>query len=165
MSSPARPVAKCVVRWIYEQASWVLRQLKNLLLSLITTIDAYILILRAQAAQWDLLAQGEQFIWDQVKGVLDETKNQLSAIPDGPVGDVCPEFVIYFTDPILGLLEVFTRSLNYLHEDVNASLSYMDELDRLILYWENTKLDLVAAVDIIDAALLEALEREAESIP
>lgn len=165
MVSPARPVAKCVVRWIYEQASWVLKQLKNLLLSLITAIDAYILILRAQAAQWDLLAKGEQFLWDQVKGFLDEIKSQLTALPKGPAGDICPEFVIYFTDPLLGLLESSLRSLNFIHEDVNASLSYMDELDRLILYWENTKLDLVAAIDIIDAALLEALEREAEAVP
>lgn len=165
MPTPVRPIAKCVVRWIYEQASWVLKKLKELLLDLITIIDAYIAILRAWAAQWDLIAKGEQWVWDNVKGFLDDLMSQLNSMPTGPLGDACPEFVAYFTDPILGLLEASTRSLNYIHEDVNSILSYMDNLDQLISYWDNTKLDMVAAIDIIDAALYEALMNEAESVP
>jgi len=159
------PVATCVVRWIYDQASWVLQQLKALLLSMITIIDAYIAILRAWAAQWDLLAKGEQWLWDQVKGVLDEMKSQLDSLPDAPGAELCPEFVNYFTDPIVGLLEIATASLEYLHENLNSTLSYMDNLDQLIAKWENTKADMIAAIDIIDAALYEALMNAAEAVP
>ena len=165
MSTPLRPIAVCVARWLYEQASWVLKQLKKLLLWLIDLIDAQIAALRAWAAQYDFLAKGEQWLWDQIKWFLDELMNQLNSAPKGPLGDLCPEFVGYITDPLLGLLEAFTRSLTYVHEDVNSLLSYMDELDRLIAYWDNTKQDLVATVDILDAALYEALMNEAENVP
>lgn len=165
MATPLRPIAKCVVRWIYEQASHVLKQLKKLLLDMIAVIDSYIAILRAWALQWDLLAKGEQWLWDNVKGFLESLMNQLNSIPTGPVGDLCPEFAAYFTDPILGLLQAFTMSLNYIHEDVNSLLSFMDELDRMISYWDNTKLDMVAAIDVIDSALYEILMTEAENVP
>jgi len=159
------PVATCVVRWIYEQASWVLQKLKELLLLMITYIDMIIAILRAWLAQWDLLAKLEQFLWEQVEWFLEELMSLLDSLPLGPAGDICPEFVAYFTDPIVGLLESFTGSLKYLHGDLNSMLSYMDDIDRYLMYWENTKLDMVAAIDIIDAALYEALMNAAEDVP
>ena len=165
MATPARPLAKCVVRWIYEQASWVLQQLKKQLLRLIDLIDAQILALRAWAAQYDILAQIEQAAWNAVEGFINDLMSELSAMPTGPMGELCPEFVAYFTDPLLGLLETFMRSTKFMHEDINSVLSYMDELDLAISYWDAVKQDLVAAIDIIDAALYEALMAEAEAVP
>jgi hypothetical protein len=165
MATPLRPIAKCLLRWIYEQASEVLQQLKKMLLWLINQIDLQIIALRAWAAQYDYIAQGEQWLWDQVSWFLDELMNQIKSAPKGPAADACPEFAAYVTDPLLGLLEAFTRSLNFVHEDLNSLVSFMDELDRLIGYWDNTKQDLVATVDIIDAALYEVLMNEAENMP
>lgn len=165
MSTFARPIAKCIVRWIYEQASWVLEQLKNFLLYIISIIDAYIAILRAWLIQWDILAQLEQAAWELIESFLNEILSQLRAFPEGPAGDICPEFAAWFTDPIVGLIESFLRSLTFAHEDLNSTLSYIDEIDQLIAYWENTKLDLLVAIDVIDAALYEALMNEAENVP
>jgi hypothetical protein len=158
-------IAICVVRWIYEQASAILDALKALLLSVVAMIDAYIAVLRAWLLQWDLLAKGEQWLWDQVKGFLEELISMLDALPAGPGAEVCPEFVAYFSDPLAGLLESYLGQLEYLHENVNSDLSFIDELDQAIVYWENTRDDLIAVIDIIDAALYEALMNAAEEVP
>ncbi len=165
MATPIQPIAKCIIKWIYEQISWVLKQLKEFLLWLIGKIDAQIAILRAWLIQWDLIAKAEEFLWNQYERIIDAFINQLSALPEGPGAEVCPEFVEYFTDPVLGLLESLMSSLTPARERFNADISFVDEIDVAISYWTNTKNDLLVAVDVIDDATYQALAREAEAVP
>jgi hypothetical protein len=44
-------------------------------------------------------------------------------------------------------------------------VSYMDDIDRLIAYWNQTKLNLVYALDVIDDALYRAYMAEADAVP
>jgi len=165
MGSPARPLAKCVARWIYEQASKILETLKALLLSIIAAIDAQIAALRAWLAQWDVLAKAEEFLWEQFQKVIEAIREQLMSAPEGPLAEFCPEFYEYFLDPARSLFESAVSSLAITRESFHNMVSYMDEVDQLISYWEDTKIQLVASVQILDDAIYQALMREAEQVP
>lgn len=165
MSSPARPLAKCIVRWIYSQLAPILQMLKNFLLGIISYIDAQIAILRAWLAQWDVLAQAEEFLWNQFQAVLDTIRNQMTSIPGGPLAEFCPEFYSYFLDPALALFDAAVAGLTLFRERFHNMISYMDEIDRLIAYWEQTKIDLMAAVEILDDAIFIALQNAASAVP
>jgi len=165
MASPAQPLARCVARWIYEQASKVLEMLKAYLLSIITAIDIQIAALRAWLAQWDILAQAEQWLWEQFEQVINAIREQLMSAPEGPLAEFCPEFYSYFMEPARGIFENAISSLTIYRSSYSDMVSYMDEVDQLISYWEQTKVQLVASVDIIDDAIYIALQNEAESVP
>jgi len=165
MASPARPLASCVLRWIYEQIAEVLQKLKDGLLSLISLIDAQIAILRAWLAQWDLLAKGEEFLWNQAQKVIDEIREALTTMPDGPLAEFCPEFYEYFMEPGLAIFEAAVAGLTLFRNRFHDMISYMDDIDRLIAYWEQIKVDLLAAIEVIDDAIFIQTMAAAEKVP
>lgn len=165
MSSPARPLAVCIIRWIYEQIKEILEKLKAFLLGIIEYIDLQIQSLRAWLAQWDYLAKIEQFVWDQVQKVIEEIREKLTTIPGGPLAEFCPEFYSYFMDPALDIFEAAVASLTLFRERFHNMISYMDEIDQLISYWEQIKTDLIAAVEILDDAIYIQMMKAAESVP
>ncbi len=165
MASPLRPLARCVARWIYEQASKVLEMLKAFILALIAAIDAQILVLRAWLAQWDILAQAEEFVWSQVEKIIEAIRDQLLAVPEGPLAEFCPEFYEYFLEPGRAIFENAVATLTISRERYKGMISYMDEIDQLISYWEQIKIQLVASLDIIDDAIYQSLIRESDQVP
>lgn len=165
MATPAQPLAKCILRWLYQQAAAVLKALKDFLLGIIAFIDAQIAWLRALLAQCDILSRAEKFLWDQLQKLYEELKNKLMSFPGGPLADLCPEFYAYFLNPAGFLLDDAMAALSIFRERYHNVISFMDEVDRLIMYWDQTKANLVGAIDIIDAALLEAMMKEAEQVP
>lgn len=165
MASPARPLAKCIVRWIYQQAAELLEKLKQFLLAIISYIDAQIAILRAWLAQFDVLARIEEAAWAVVQEVLNTLRNQMTSIPGGPLAEFCPEFYSYFLDPALALFDAAVANLTVFRERFHNMISFMDEVDLLIAYWEQTKIDLVAAVEVLDDAILIALSNAADAVP
>lgn len=165
MSSPAKPLAKCIVRWIYSQLEPILQALKDFLLGIIAFIDAQVAILRAWLAQWDILAKIEEAVWNQIKNVLDTIRNQMTSIPGGPLAEFCPEFYEYFMNPALALFDAAVASLTLFRERFHNMVSFMDEVDRLIAYWTQTKINLVAAVEVLDDAIFIALQNAADAVP
>lgn len=165
MATPARPLAKCILRWIYEQAAEVLRALKNYLLGIISYVDAQIVILRAWLAQYDLLSRGEEYLWNLLKTAEEDIKNSLLSFMQGPEARLCPEFYEYFLDPAQFLLQNALGSLSAFRERYLNMISFMDEIDRLIQYWEQIKVDLLATIDIIDDALFVASQNASEIVP
>lgn len=165
MTTPARPLATCILRWIYEQVAAILEALKAFLMALIAQIDAIIAILRAWLAQWDLLAKAEQFVYDLVQQAIDAIREQLTSIPGGPLAEFCPEFYAYFLDPALAMFDRTVASLNIFRERYKNMLSFMDEVDRLILYWEQIKADINYAILILDDGIYQALARAASEVP
>jgi hypothetical protein len=165
MSSPAQPLAKCIVRWIYAQLEPILTAIKNFLLGIIATIDAQIAILRAILAQGDVLAKMEEKAWQAFQKIVDQIRNTLTTMPGGPLAEFCPEFYEYFMGPALALFEAAIASLTLFRNRFHNMISYMDDVDRLIAYWEQTKANLVAAVEILDDAIYIALQKAASAVP
>lgn len=165
MASPLQTVAKCIARWLYEQASAILQQLKAFILALIDLIDQQILLLRAILASMDILAQLEQAAWDRVEDALDAIRDALFQSVGGPGMDECPEFYQEIMEPAISMFENSVTALTVFRERHKNMLSYMDEVDEAILYWEGTKLQLVAILNVLDDALYAALMREAERVP
>lgn len=165
MASPARPLAKCVVRWIYQQAAELLEKLKQFLLLIISYIDAQIAILRAWLAQFDVLARIEEAAWAVVQEALNTLRNQMTSLPGGPLAEFCPEFYSYFLDPALALFDAAVANLTIFRERFHNMISFMDEVDLAIAYWEQIKIDLVASVEILDDAILIALSNAADAVP
>lgn len=165
MASPAQPLAKCIVRWIYSQLAPILKMLKDFLLGIIAFIDAQIAILRAWLAQWDILAKLEEQVWNAIKSVLDQIRNQMTSVPGGPLAEFCPEFYSYFLGPALALFDAAVAGLALFRERFHNMVSFMDEIDRLIAYWTQTKINLVAAVEVLDDAIFIALQNAASAVP
>lgn len=164
-ASPQVTLAKCVLEWIYSQIAAILEALKAILLALIAMIDAYIIWLRAWLAQFDILAQIEEAAWAVVQALIDQVRNMLTAIPDGPFKELCPEFYQLFTDPALQVFDTAVAGLTIWRERYKNVLSFMDEIDRLIGYWESIKLELQYTVEILDDAIYLALMDAAEEVP
>ena len=165
MASPARPLAKCVLRWIYEQIHQLLEMLKQFLLMLIEYIDALIATLYAWLIQFDVLAQIEEFIWNQIQEVIEEIRNALMNVPKGPLAEWCPSFYSYFMDPARALFENAVASLTIFRNRYKNLISFKDELENLISYWEQIKVDLIASVEIIDDAIYIALNDLGDEVP
>lgn len=160
-----RGLATCVLRWIYSQIAAVLEALKAILLALIVLIDAHILWLKAWLAQFDILALIEEAAWVVIQALIDEMRNMLTAIPDGPLKELCPEFYQLFTDPALQLFDTAVSGLTIWRERYKNVVSFMDEIEALLLYWEAIKFDLIATVEILDDAIYLALMAQAEKAP
>jgi len=166
MATPMRPLATCVLRWIYEQAAALLQMLKQALLALLAYIDALIAKLRAILAQWDLLAKAEELLWSLIQGAMDAIKDALTSFPEGPLAAFCPEFYSYFVDPAIGLLDANTAALSAIRNKYKSYVSAVYYLERQIAYWEQIKADLVGAIDVLDDAIHAALLIEAaEAVP
>lgn len=165
MASPLQTVAKCIARWLYEQASAILQQLKAFILALIDLIDQQILILRAILASMDILAQLEQAAWNRIEDAFNAIRDALFQSVDGPLGNECPEFYQDIMEPAISMFENAVTALTVFRERHKNMLSYMDEVDEAISYWEAVKVQLVAILNVLDDALYLALMREAERVP
>jgi len=165
MVTPARPLAKCVIRYIYEQAAETLRAFKEFLLGIIEFIDVQLAIFRKQLAQYDYLSRGEKFVWENLKKVEEDIRNSLISFINGPDARICPEFYEYFLDPAQFIFNNSTSSLSAFRERYYNMISYMDEIDLIILYWEQIQADLLATIDIIDDALFIAAQNTGEVVP
>lgn len=165
MASPLQTVAKCIARWLYEQASAILQQLKAFILALIDLIDQQILILRAILASMDILAQLEQAAWNRIEDAFNAIRDALFQSVDGPAGNECPEFYQDIMEPAISMFENSVTALTVFRERHKNMLSYMDEVDEAISYWEAVKVQLVAILNVLDDALYAALMREAERVP
>lgn len=165
VDSPARALAKCILDWIYQQAKEILEMLKAFILGLIAQIDAIVTFLRAWLAQWDLLAKAEEAAWKLIQKIIDEIRNALLTVPDGPLAEFCPQFFTSLMAPAVEMFEMLVVMLTIFREKFHDSLSYMDEIDRLIGYWESIKIDLMAMIELIDDALLIAKSQAGEAVP
>lgn len=165
MASPARPLARCILRWIYEQIHELLEKFKKWLLKQIEAMDALIAAAKAWLAQWDVLAQAEQFIWDQIQEVIEEIRNSLMSVPEGPLAEFCEDFYRYFMDPALALFEAAVASLTIFRNRYKNMISYMDEIEQLISYYEQVKVDLIATVEILDDAILVKTSELGDEVP
>ena len=164
--SPLRSIAVCIARYLYSLAEPYLRWLKNYLLGLLAYVDAQIAWLRAQAAQYDYLANKEQAAWEAVEGVFNELRDEMDKfLENGPLADECPEFYEYFMGPARNIFENSTAMLTIHREHYHNAISYMDELDLLIAYWVNIRTQLVAAIEIIDDAIYMYAVTAAEQVP
>lgn len=142
----------------------MLKILKNFLLGLIAFIDLQIAKLRAFLAQWDLLAKVEKIIYDKLNELIEQMKDAMIALPDGPLNDLCPEFYSYFLDPAISLLDANTAALSAVRNKYKNKLSWIYILEQQIAYWEQIKADLVSAVDVLDDAIHQALLVEAAEL-
>jgi hypothetical protein len=162
---PTNPVpgvlATCILRWIYEQVAAILEMLKAILLALIAYIDTQIAWLRALLAMMDVLSLAEQAAWAVFQALVEEIRNQLTNIPEGPLKELCPEFYQMFTDPASQLFEMTVAAVTVWRERYKNIVSYMDEVDELLQYWETMKQSLVYTIDVLDDAILAAMMREA----
>ena len=165
MATIARPLAKCVLRWIYEQVHEALEMLKNMLLTLIGILDAQIVALRAWLAQWDYIARGEQWLWDQVQKGVEEVRARLTQTPEGPLAEFCPEFYSYLTEPAVAIFENLVATLTIFRNRLHDTISYMDEIDYLISIYEQWKADLLATIEILDDAILVSLSKAGDQVP
>ncbi len=160
--TPNIVIAKCVLRWIYSQIAAILEALKAILLAIIALIDAYIIWLRAWLAQFDILSQIEEAAWAIAQALIDQVRSMLTAIPEGPLKELCPEFYRMFTDPALQMFDTAVAGLTIWRERYKNVVSFMDEVDRLISYWESIKAELTFTVQILEDAILLALMDAAE---
>lgn len=165
MATPAQPLAVCILRWIYSQLAEVLKMLKNFLLGIIAFIDAQIAILQAWVAQWGLVALANKYIFDQIQKILDQIREQMTSIPGGPAAELCPEFYSYFLGPALYLFDTAVASLNRFKERFLNMISFENKLNQLIAYWEQTKANLIMAIDILDDAIYKAAMDAAAQVP
>ena len=166
MSTPAKPLATCILRWIYEQASALLQMLKQALLALLTYIDMLIAKLRAILTQWDILANLEEAAWRLVEAAADALRDALTSFPEGPWAAFCPEFYTYLVDPAIGLLDANMAALSAVRNKYKSYVSAVYYFERQIAFWEQVKADHVHTIDVIDDAIHAALLVEAaEAVP
>lgn len=162
-TNPAANLAICILRWIYSQIVQILEMLKAILLGIIAFIDIQIAWLRAQLAMLDILSQIEQLAWAVFQGIVDEIRNRLTNFPEGPLKELCPEFYQLFFDPALQIFDTAVAAITVYRERYKNVVSFMDEVDALLQYWETIKTDLTNTIDLIDDAIfLKLMEDAAE---
>jgi len=154
-------IVKCIVRWIYDQVAELLKKLKDALLAAIAFIDRQIDALRIILAQADILAQIEERLWGIFESFIEEIKNALFGGIPGPAEELCPEFYEFIMAPFRTILEGYVDIFSIYRERWKSLLSFMDEFEYLISYWESTKAYLLAMVDVLDDAIYTALESAA----
>jgi len=161
MATPFQPVAKCVTQWLYEQASAILKKLRSFIEKIITLIDTLILKLKAEIAAMDVAVNFTEFLWGIYEGFIEKIKNALLSSIEGPDFDFCPEFYAYITDPAIALLEASLAGLLPYKERYVQAISFSAYLNVVLSYWEGTKAQLSATLDVIDDAIYNALILEA----
>ena len=166
MSTPAKPLATCILSWIYEQAAALLKMLKQALMALLTWIDLQIAKLRAILTQWDILANLEAAAWALVEAAVAALKDALTSFPEGPWAAFCPEFYTYLVDPAIGLLDANMAALSAVRGKYKSYVSAVYYFERQIAYWEQIKADYIHLIDVIDDAIHHALlVGAAEAVP
>jgi len=158
-------LALCILRWLYAQVAPLLEALKAIILAMIAWVDAFLAALKAWLAQFDVLSQIEEAAWAIVQAILDQIRDALTSIPDGPLKELCPEFYQLITDPALLLFDTAVSGLTIFRERYKNLLSFMDELEVLFQYWTGVKNELVALVESIDDAIYWAMMEAASAVP
>jgi hypothetical protein len=158
-------VAICVLRWLYAQVAPLLEALKAILLAIIQFIDLQVQLLKAMLAQLDILKAIEEAAWAIVQAIIDKIRDTLTAIPGGPLQELCPEFYQLITDPALQIFDASVAALSIYRERYKNVLSFMDEIEVLFQYWEGIKNELVALVESIDDAIYWAKMEAASAVP
>ncbi|MDC1299964.1 hypothetical protein N8Z24_00495 [bacterium] len=152
-------IATCVLTWLYEQASTVLKALRSLLEQGLILIDTEIQRIRALIAQNDAANLLEAYTWGIYEAAIEKIKNGLmSGFQElGPGADICPQFYNYITDPFLALMESSLDTFSIYKDRYFSTISISDEFDRLLVYWTSTKAQITAVLDVLDDALYNAL--------
>jgi len=164
MATVGRPIAICVSRWLYSLSSEILQLLKAAVLWLIEQIDIEIARLRAILAQYDIVANVHEILWALAQAIIDEARSRMSnLVPDEP--EYCPEVYEYFSDPFVILFEQSLGNLTLFKEKYADYVTYIDNVDRTIAYWEQIKADLLLVLEVIDDAHYAALARSAQAVP
>lgn len=158
-------VALCILNWLYAQVAPLLEALKAILLAIIQFIDTQILWLKAQLSLLDILKIMEEAAWAIVQALIDKIRDTLTAIPGGPLRDLCPEFYAMITNPALEIFDLSVAGLSIYRERYKNVLSFMDEVEALYQYWNTIKLELVALVESIDDAIYWAKMEAASAVP
>jgi hypothetical protein len=158
-------IAKCILAWLYAQVAPLLEALKAILLAIIQFIDLQIQLLKAMLAQLDILKALEEAAWAIVEAIINKIRDTLTAIPAGPLKELCPEFYQLFTDPALQIFDASVAALTIYRERYKNVLSFMDEVEVLFQYWEGIKNELVALVESIDDAIYWANMEAASAVP
>jgi len=161
----AGTIALCILRWLYAQVAPLLEALKAILLAIIEYIDLQIQWLVAWLAQFDILKALEEAAWAIVQTIIDQVRDALTNIPDGPLKELCPEFYQMITDPALLLFDTATSALTVWRERYKNVVSFTDELEVLLQYWEGIKNELVALVESVDDAHYWAMMEAASAVP
>jgi hypothetical protein len=154
-------VALCIIRYLYELASALLKALKNFLLMILGYIDALILQLRALIATYDILAQLEQALWALVESVINEIRDALLGVIEGP-GSTCPEFYETVLGPAQNIFEGLVAGLGVFKTRYFNVLSSKDVVEELLTYWEETKATILLLIEVLDDALYQATVAEAQ---
>jgi len=163
--TPGGTVVKCILEWLYAQVAPLLEALKAILLAIIQFIDLQVQFLKALLSQLDILKVIEEAAWAIVQAVIDKVRDTLTAIPEGPLKELCPEFYQMFTDPALQIFDTLVSGLSIYRERYKNVLSFMDEVEVLFQYWEGIKSELVALVESIDDAIYWAKMEAASAVP
>lgn len=154
-------IVKCIVRWLYDQDVATLRWLKDKIQQAIFFIDRQIDTLRLILAQADILAKGEEFIWNMFQSIIQQVKDAIPLGIPGPKEIDCPEFYEYIMAPFNLLLNNYTDIFSIYRERWKTMLSFMDEVDYFISYWESTKNYILALTEVMDDAIYVNSENEA----
>lgn len=160
VTAPATPLADCIVRYLYKLHSAPLKGLKAFLNTMLSYVDVQIAKLRNLLAQYDLISRGEEILWNQSNAIIEALKASLLTAPEGPVLDQCPEFYEYFVTPQVAYLEAVMEGASIYRQRYQGIISYMDEINSLIAYWENAKQFMLYGIEVIDDAILVATQRE-----
>jgi hypothetical protein len=163
--TPGGTLAICILRWLYAQVAPLLEALKAILLAIIQFIDLQVQLLKAMLAQLDILKAIEEAAWAIVQAIINKIRDTLTAIPEGPLKELCPEFYRLFTDPALQIFDASVAALSIYRERYKNVLSFMDEIEVLFQYWEGIKNELVALVESIDDAIYWAKMEAASAVP
>ena len=158
-------IAKCILEWLYAQVAPLLEALKAILLAIIQFIDAQIMWLKALLAQLDILKALEEAAWAIVQAIIDTIRNALTSLPGGPLKELCPEFYQMITDPALLIFDSAVSALTVYRERYKNVLSFLDEVEFRLQYWEGIKNELVALVESIDDAIYWAKMEAASAVP
>ena len=161
----AQPLAKCILNYLYSAVREVLDKLRSIIEKAIFFIDAQILKLRTLLAQYDYLKKAAEIINDFIQGIIDDIKNALLSGIDGPVGDTCPEFYRYLTEPLIGLLDASLSAYTPFTDKYMNLVSIVAWYDRLIVYWEGIKFFMLAMLDVIDDAVYLKTQELGNSVP
>ena len=163
LQDATRLVAVCILRYIYEISSALLSALKNFIMMLLGYMDALLLQLKALVATYDILVLLEQATWNIVEAVINKMRDALLSIVEGP-GTTCPEFYTEILGPAQDIFEGMVAGLGGFRTRYLNVVSSKDAVELLIVYWEAKKTTLLLIIDVIDDALYQAAQREAQAI-
>ena len=164
MATTAQPIATCIARFLYEQHSTPLKILKAFIEQQLVFIDAQILILRVKIAEVEPAKLLQNIVWGTVEQAIERQKSTMLAGIPGPQPDICPEFYTYITAPAVALLESSLAAFLPYKAKYQKFAYASYHFNELITYWEYTKAQLLAIMDVIDDALYNAIILESVNV-